>query len=145
MGLYAAICLLGALIALPTNEKDEAKVIAIIWGVTVGVSLAHWFAFQVSASLVNDGRVPRSDVNAALAQLGGAVAVAVLASIPVLLVPAAAELEVAELTLGGFIGVVGFGVSRGSGASLVRSVIYAVVILVVAIVIAIIRNLLGGH
>ena len=30
MGLYVAICLLGALIALPTDQEDEAQVIAII-------------------------------------------------------------------------------------------------------------------
>ena len=63
MGLYVAICLLGALIALPTHEQDDAEVIAIIWGVTVGLALAHWFAFRVSAALVSDGKVRRRDLH----------------------------------------------------------------------------------
>src|SRR5690242_13420403 len=99
MGLYVAICLLGALIALPTHQHDDAEVEAIIWGVTVGLALAHWFAFRVSATLVSDGRVRRQDLHVARAQLAGAAIVAVLASIPVLLLPQSAELEAAELTL----------------------------------------------
>ena len=145
MGLYLAICLLGALIALPTNQEDEAEVIAIIWGVTIGLALAHWFAFRVSATLVSGGRVHRHDLNAASAQLAGAAIVAVLASIPVLIMPKSAELESAELTLSAFIGLVGYTVARSGGAGRVRSVVYAAIVLVAAVAIAIVRNVLAGH
>ncbi|MGZ6617391.1 MAG: hypothetical protein ACXVFQ_23580 [Solirubrobacteraceae bacterium] len=145
MGLYVAICLLGALIALPTDQEDEAQVIAIVWGVTVGLAFAHWFAFRVSATLVSDGRVRRHDLNAATAQLAGAAVVALLASIPVLLTPKSAELESAELTLAAFIGLVGYAVARSGGASRVRSIVYAAIVLTAAVAIAIIKNALAGH
>ena len=145
MGLYVAICLLGALIALPTDQEDEAQVIAIIWGVTVGLALAHWFAFRVSATLVSAGRVHRHDLNAASAQLAGAASVALLASIPVLLTPHSAELESAELTLAAFIGIVGYAVARSGGASRVRSIVYAAIVLTAAVAIAIVKNALSGH
>jgi FtsH-binding integral membrane protein len=145
MGLYVAICLLGALIALTPHEETEAQVIAIIWGVTVGLALAHWFAFRVSATLVSDGKVRRHDLDTASAQLAGAAIVALLASIPVLVSPKSAELEAAELTLAAFIGIVGYAVARSGEASRLRSVIYAVIVLTVAVVIAVMKNALAGH
>jgi FtsH-binding integral membrane protein len=145
MGLYVAICLLGALIALTPHEETDAQVIAIIWGVTVGLALAHWFAFRVSATLVSDGKVRRHDLDTASAQLAGAAIVALLASIPVLVSPKSAELEAAELTLAAFIGIVGYAVARSGEASRLRSVIYAVIVLTVAVVIAVMKNALAGH
>ena len=145
MGLYVAICLLGALIALPTHEQDDAEVIAIIWGVTVGLALAHWFAFRVSAALVSDGKVRRRDLHTASAQLAGAAFVALLASIPVLVSPKSAEFEAAELTLAAFIGWVGYALARNGGTSRMRAVVYGLVVLVFAVAIAIIKNALAGH
>ena len=145
MGLYVAICLLGTLIALPGHEKDDAQVIAIVWGVTVGLALAHWFAFRVSATLVSDGKVRRRDLNAASAQIAGAAFVALLASIPVLVSPQSAELEATELTLAAFIGWVGYAIARSGGARRLRSIVYGFIVLTIAVVIALVKNALAGH
>lgn len=51
MALYVAVCLLAALIALPDRGAGHAPAFGVIWGVTVGLALAHWFAFRVSARL----------------------------------------------------------------------------------------------
>jgi hypothetical protein len=51
MALYVAICLLAAFAALPETGA-HAQVIGIIWGVTLGLAIAHWFAFRVAARLV---------------------------------------------------------------------------------------------
>jgi hypothetical protein len=145
MALYVAICLLGALVALPTHQESDGVVIAIIWGVTVGLAMAHWFAFRVSATLVGDGKLRRHDLNLGSAQLVGAAVVALLASIPVLISPTSAELEAAELTLAAFIGVIGFAVARSGGANRLRAIFYATLVLGVAVAIALIKNALVGH
>ncbi len=145
MALYVAICLLAALIALPESGAAHAHVIGIIWGVTVGLALAHWFAFRLSARLVGTGRVHPHDVEAAAAQLGGAVVVALLASVPVLLFPASMELEVVELLLAGFVALVGYAVARSGGASLTGALVYALVVLAAAVLIAELKNRLAGH
>ena len=72
MALYVAICLLAALTALPESAA-HAKVTPLIWGVTVGLAVAHWFAFRVSARLVASGRLSSRDAALAGAQLVGAV------------------------------------------------------------------------
>ena len=82
MALYVAICLLAALIALPDTDAQHAHALQIIWRATVGLALAHWFAFRVSARPVGSGSVRPHDVESAGAQLAGAAGVALLASIP---------------------------------------------------------------
>lgn len=89
--LYVAICLLAALLAVP-EDVVRTRVTGIIWGVTVGLAAAHWFAFRVSARLVGAGTIRSPDVRLAGAQLLGAVVVAVLASVPVVLLPQSMEL-----------------------------------------------------
>jgi len=61
MALYVAICLLAAFAALPETDV-HAHVMAIIWGVTIGLAVAHWFAFRVSARMVGAGCVRPHDV-----------------------------------------------------------------------------------
>ena len=144
MALYVAICLLAALAALPESAA-HAGVTPIMWGVTVGLAVAHWFAFRVSARLVGAGRVRSSDVESAGAQLAGAVGVALLASVPVVVLPESAELEGVGLLLAAFIAAVGYVVARGGGATRARSLLYAISALVLAAVIAELKNRLAGH
>lgn len=143
MALYVAICLLAALVALPKTGA-RAHAIGIVWGVTVGLAVAQWFAFRVSARLVGAGSVPH-DIESAGAQLGGAAAVALLASIPVIFFPESVELELVGLVLATFIALVGFTVARGGGATRARALGYAFSVLVLAVAIAELKNRLAGH
>jgi hypothetical protein len=145
MALYVAICLLAALIALPDSGVGQASALGVIWGVTVGLALAHWFAFRVSARLVGAGRLSAHDVESAGAQLAGAAAVALLASVPVVLFPETSELDLVRLVLAGFVALVGFAVARGGGANRGRATVYALAVLGVAVAIAWLKNSLAGH
>ena len=50
MALYVAICLLAALSVVAEDELEHRGVaINVIWGTTLGLALAHWFAFRLSA------------------------------------------------------------------------------------------------
>jgi hypothetical protein len=144
MALYVAICLLAAFAALPETDA-HANVFGIIWGVTVGLAVAHWFAFRVSSRLVGAGSVRPHDVESGGAQLAGAAGVALLASMPVILFPQSVELELVELLLAAFIALIGFAVARGGGATRARAMVYALLVLVVAVAIALVKNGLAGH
>lgn len=146
MALYVAVCLLAALTAVAEKASDgHMRAIGIVWGTTVGLTLAHAFAFRVSARIVARGRIRRSDANVVLAQLAGAAGVAVLATIPILLWQATAEFDVVRWTLALFISFVGFEVARSSGAGRTRSLLYGVVLLAIAVTIAVVKNILSGH
>jgi hypothetical protein len=146
MALYVAVCLLGALTAVHERaDAAQVDVLAIVWGTTVGLALAHWFAFRLSARLVASGRLTSREASTAGAQIGGALAVALLATVPVVALPATAELDVVRLVLAAFVTAVAVVVARSSGASALRSVAYAAVVLALAITVALVKNVLSGH
>lgn len=146
MALYVAVCLLAALAAVAEKTSDgHVRALGIVWGTTIGLALAHAFAFRVSARIVAQGRIRRSDANVVLAQLIGAAGVAVLATIPILLWPTTAEFDVVRGALALFIALVGFEVARSSGAARARSVFYGTTLLVAAVTIAVVKNILSGH
>ena len=111
----------------------------------MGLAAAHWFAFRVSARLVGAGTVRSPDVRLGGAQLLGAVVVAALASVPVVLFPPSMELEVTTVCLAAFIAVAGYAVACAGGAARARASVYAMAVLVVGIAIAELKNVLAGH
>jgi hypothetical protein len=145
MGLYVTVCLLAALTALESVVAVPGRVFGLVWGTTVGLAIAHLFAFRVAGRLVHEGRIPRSDQIVGLVQLAGAAAVAGLVTIPVLIAPPANEPDWARYTCAGIIGVVGYGVARGADKSRTRALLFGLGVLAVAIAIAAVKHQLAGH
>ncbi len=146
MSLYVAIALLAALMAVPdATGRPVAEVLGIVWGTTIGLAVAHLFAFRVSSRLVSDGRIHPHDAKIAAAQLAGAAVVAVLCTIPVVLLADSAEFDAVRIVLATYISVVGYQVASSNGSPRGRAVIYAGSVLVTALAIAVFKNVLGGH
>jgi hypothetical protein len=144
MAFYVAICLIAALVALDDGQHG-VPTLAIVWGTTIGLALAHFFAFRLASRLVGSGRMGPRERSLGLAQLGGAAAVAILVSVPVLFVDASVELDVARLVLGGLIGLAAYAVGRFSGATRFRSTLFCGVVLVLGLGVASLKNYLAGH
>jgi len=146
MALYVAVCLLAALTAAAESvDHGHIRVLGLVWGTTVGLTLAHIFAFRLSARLVAAGRIEAHDARAVGAQLLGAATVAVLATIPVIGLPATSELDAVRWFLALWIGLFGYLVAAQSGASRTRSIVYGTITLLIAITIAVLKNVLSGH
>jgi len=149
MALYVSVCLLAALTGLPDRaDRHLLDVLGIVWGTTIGLALAHWFAFRLSARLVESGELRREDTQLALAQLVGAAAIAAACTVPILLLPTSAELDAVRFLLAAFISVVAYGVVRSSAGdhgSRLRALAYAGVVLCIALAVATVKNTLGGH
>jgi len=145
MALYVSICLLAALTAVSDAATSELKVVEIVWGTTIGLCLAHWFAFNVSSRGMAVGQARHRETDFVLAQLAGAGGVAILATIPVVLLPKSVEFDVVRFVLALVIGFVGYEVARTSGADRTRSILYALAVLFVANLVVVIKNFLLGH
>lgn len=146
MSLYIAISLLAALMAVSdTAGRSDAEVAGIIWGTTIGLAVAHLFAFRLSARLVGAGEVHRHDALIAVAQLAGAAMVAIVCSLAVLVMSASSELAAVRLVLAGYIALVGYNVASANGSTRARATLYAGVVLLVALAIAVAKNVLAGH
>lgn len=144
MAFYVAIVLVAALVAID-DEEHRLPTLAIIWGTTIGLAVAHLFAFRLASRLVGSGRIGPNEGSLALAQLAGAAAVAMLATVPVLLFDSSAELDMTRLVLVGSIGLAAYAVGRSSGAGRMRSLLFAGGVLVLGVAVALFKNYLAGH
>lgn len=146
MALYVSVVLLAALVALrDSTEASQTELLEVIWGTTLGLALAHFYAFRVSSRLIRGRPFDRGDLRTALAQLLGAAAVAALCTVPVVLLPAPAEDNVVRLWIGILLGVAGYTSGRAGGASRWRSLALGAAVLAVGIAVALVKNALGGH
>jgi hypothetical protein len=122
MVLYVTLVLLAELAVLPERRGgDESswtsgqELIAIIWGTTIGLALAHWFAFRLAVRAFGSDHTGRYDLEIGLAQVGGAALVAAIATIPVIVFPDDMEYRSVHSLLAVELGVVGYIVARLSG------------------------------
>ena len=145
MALYVAVCLIAALTAVENVTVVPGHIFGLVWGTTVGLAIAHVFAFRVAGRLVNEGVLPRADRIVSAVQLAAAAAVATIVTVPVLLASTENELVWARYTCAAIIGVVGYGVARSANRSRIHAALFGLGVLVLAMVIAAIKHTLAGH
>jgi hypothetical protein len=143
MGLYITISLLAVLSTKP-HGGGTAAVLTLIWGTTLGLILAHWLAFQLTARLFSGSRLPSHDRITMVGQAVAALGVACLASVPLLL-HASAGPALSRGVLAGLIGLFAFGAARHHGGSHGRATVYALIVVAIALAVAIGKYLLTGH
>src|SRR4051794_2022343 len=93
MTLYVSVVLIAELAAIPEKHFADGRVtgavggqlLAVVWGTAVGLAVAHWFAFGLAAPALRGARPTRFDTHIGLAQIGSAMFVAAVSSVPVLL------------------------------------------------------------
>ncbi len=143
MAFYVAICLAAALALV--GDDARAPVGRVVWGTTVGLAIAHVFAFRLASRIIGDGKVTGHDLSLIGAQLLGASIVALLVSVPLLLLSPPTEIEVIRWILGAVVAAPAYLVARGTGASRLRSGAFAAGVVVLAAVVAGAKNLFAGH
>ena len=139
MMLYVSIVLLAEIAALP-DDLGVPELLAIVWGTTIGLALAHWFAFEFATGRLR-GRLPVE----AIAEVAGGALVAAIVSVPILVLPHDVRLQVVPFVIAFVIGGVSYAAERAHGYSRRRSVYYATVTLVVGLVVATVKDLLAYH
>lgn len=156
MVLYLSIVLLATFAALPTGSGDGGEghessgvhglgLVGLIWGTTIGLALAHWFAFRLTARAFGGGSVSEKDLRVGLAQMAGAVLVAVLCTIPVLVFGHTDEIRLTTFMPALIVGVAGYFVARTAGRAKIQSLILGAIVMVLGLTVAAVKNLLTGH
>lgn len=146
MAVYVAISLLAVLVALEERASHgDGRAVAIVWGTSAGLALAHFYAFSIAARLAAETSPGPHDLAVSVAQVLGAVFVAAVVSIPVALFPATSQFDVARLLLALIVGGAGYLVVRGHGGSRLRSLVAAVGTLAFGVAVALLKNVLSGH
>src|SRR4029078_7232020 len=125
MVLYVSVVLIAELAAIPEKHFAHGRVtgpvggqlLAIVWGTAVGLAVAHWFAFRLAAPGFRGERPSRWDTYLGLAQVGGAMFVAALCSLPVVVLSAVPAQETTGDVPPFVIGIVGYFIARAAGRS----------------------------
>ena len=153
MVLYVSVVEIAELTALPEDHFAHgrvtgpvgARLLAIVWGTAVGLALAHWFAFRLAAPAFR-GEVPTvHDTWIGLAQVGGALFVAAVSSLPILFFSAVREQELAGDGPALIIGGVAYLLARRSGKPRVTAVFYGVTALALGVLVAAVKSVLAAH
>lgn len=115
MGLYLAIVILAEARALEAGGVSASESAAAIWGTSIGLTVAHIFAFDISARIFARERPQRSTRLSMTAQVIAAALVATLATLPFALLSRGAAFTVSGLLMAGLVGVTGFAAARAGG------------------------------
>jgi hypothetical protein len=139
MALYISLSLLAVVLAVPSSGHGPSA-----WTVfltALGLVAAHLLAFSISARYVNDGELDEESAKLLGVQTSAGLGVAVLATLPVLLLPEPAGVDVTGALLVLVIGVVGYLTARNAGRSRLRALGYVVIVALVALVVLLIKSL----
>jgi hypothetical protein len=143
--LYMALVLLAALVAVPVDRlPGDADLVATMAGTAIGLVLAHWLAFRLAAHLTAEGGFgAASAAREAGAQIMGGLAVALVASVPFLVLDGEDALSVTLVLLVALPAVTGLAIARLRGRSWVESVVTAGIVLGIAVLVVVVKVALG--
>jgi len=153
MVLYVSVVEIAELAALPESHVANGQVtgpvssqlLAIVWGTAVGLAIAHWFAFRLAARAFRGEGPTRQDTYIGLAQVGAAIFVAAVSSLPVLLLSDVRAQELTGDVPAILIGIVGYLIARYSGKSRLPSALYGITALAIGVLVALVKSVLAAH
>ena len=153
MVLYVSVVLIAELAAIPEEHFAGGRVtgpvggqlLALVWGTAVGLVVAHWFAFGLAAPAFRGERPTRLDTYIGLAQLGSAVFVAAVSSLPVLFLSGLREQETTGDVPAVLVGIMGYLIARTTGRPRVPAVFYGITAMTVGVLVALIKVRLAAH
>jgi|SRR4051812_47509647 len=153
MVLYVSVVEIAELAGIPrahvgndvVSGPSEAELVAIIWGTALGLALAHWFAFQLAARAFRGEHVTHHDNAIALAQVAGAVFVAAVSTLPILLFNDARAQQTVGFVPAALIGVVGYLIARHAGRTRFAALLYGTTAVAVGLAVALVKNRLSSH
>jgi hypothetical protein len=153
MVLYVSIVEVAELAALPESHLSLGRVtgpvgahlLEIVWGTAVGLALAHWFAFRLAAPAFRGERPTHYDTQVGMAQVAGAVLVAALSSLPVILFSDVRAQETIGDVPAVLVGVVGYLLARRTGRSRLAAAFLGVTALALGVLVALVKSLLAAH
>jgi hypothetical protein len=144
MVLYVSVVLMGAIATIPAVDLDEdVKVAAVIWGSALGLALAHWFAFNASAHLFRGEGIAPEDVREGIWEAFAALGVAVVATVPLLLLDDTIGAAVSLVALAALVTWVAYVASRHGGVSRTRALVRSSVTLLLAVIVAAVKIWIG--
>jgi hypothetical protein len=132
MTLYVCVVLVAEFVTVGQELESERAAVGVIWGTTVGLALAHVFAFNLAARLLVPEAGDQQTRAAAWAQLGAAAVVAAVVSLPLLVWSLETALDVGASLAAALVGLTAYLAARNAGAGRFRAIVEGAVVLAIA-------------
>jgi hypothetical protein len=152
MVLYVSVVEIAELAAMPERLSHghvsgpvSIRLLSILWGTALGLALAHCFAFQVAAPVFRGEHFSSDTTRVVLAQLLGAVFVAAVTSLPLVVMSDLRGRESVAYIPALIIGFVGYLGARRASKSHLAAVFYGITALALGVLVALIKNVLASH
>jgi|1186.fasta_scaffold158491_2 hypothetical protein len=131
VAFYVSVTL-AAELAAASSDDSKVILVAALWGTAIGLALAHWYA-QTITSAIARGAFEKADAAEGLREVGAAVVVALILSLPfaVFATPTALVLSRWGVVIGtSFIALT---LARAAGAGWGRAAIEAAVVFAIGV------------
>ncbi|WP_296751122.1 hypothetical protein [Thiobacillus sp.] len=145
MGLYVSISLLAAIGTLVQTGHGAESPIRALWGILLGLVVAHWFAFSLAAIATDTGEGRREALLHSAAGVAGAASVGVALTLTSWLVPATWETAAITVVLIAYIALAAVTVARSRQADWFRTGVIVAAVLALSLGIVLLKNFLGDH
>lgn len=131
VAFYVSVTL-AAELAAASSDDSKAIVVGALWGTAVGLALAHWYAQTITAAIAR-GAFDKTDAAEGLREIGAAVGVAFVLSLPFLVfeTPTALVFSRWSVVLG--TSVIALVLARTAGAGWTRAFVEAVIVFAIGV------------
>jgi hypothetical protein len=131
VAFYVSVTLAAELAAASSGES-KAILVGMLWGTAVGLALAHWYAQTITAA-IGRSAFHKSDAAEGLREVGAAVCVAFILTLPFLVfaTPTALILSRWGVVIG--TSLIALALARGAGTGWTRALVEAAIVFMIGI------------
>lgn len=131
VAFYVSVTL-AAELAAASSDDSKRVLVAALWGTAVGLALAHWYAQTITAAIAR-GAFHTSDAAEGLREVGAAVGVAFILSLPFLVfeTPTALVFSRWGVVLGS--AAIALALARSAGAGWTRAMTEAAIVFAIGV------------
>jgi hypothetical protein len=126
VAFYVSVTL-AAELAAASSDESKTVLVGALWGTAIGLALAHWYAQTITAAIAR-GSFHRSDAASGLREVGAAVGVALVLTVPFLLFPTSAALALSRWGVVVGTSLISLALARAAGAGWSRALVEALVV-----------------
>jgi hypothetical protein len=133
VAFYVSVTL-AAELAAASSDDSKTLLVGALWGTAVGLALAHWYAQTITTAIAR-GSFHKDDAAEGLREVGAAVAVAFVLTIPLLVFQTPAALAVSRWGVVVGTSLISLALARTAGARWPRAFLEALIVFVIGVAI----------
>lgn len=131
VAFYVSVTL-AAELAAASSHDSKVLIIGALWGTAIGLALAHWYAQTITTAIAR-GSFHKNDAAEGLREVGAAVIVALVLTLPFVVFPTPAALALSRWGVVVGTSLISLALARGAGAGWTRALIEATVVFAIGV------------